>query len=102
MKRYPFEHEREFRIIYESREKVKNIDIPIPLSCIDRITLSSWLNQRLCKHVKMSLWSIAGCRNLEIVRSSLISNEEWKSFGESATRAGSIDLESCAIANRYV
>jgi len=84
-KRYPFEHEREFRIIYESREKVKSIDIPIPLSCIDRITLSPWLNQRLCTHVKRNLWSIAECRNLEIVRSTLISNEEWKNFGESAT-----------------
>ncbi len=84
-KRYPFEHEREFRIIYESREKVKTIDIPIPLSSIDRITLSPWLNQRLWKHVKRSLWSIPGCRNLEIVRSTLISNEDWKNFGESAT-----------------
>ena len=84
-KRYPFEHEREFRIIYESREKMKSIDIPIPLSCIDRITLSPWLNQRLCTHVKRNLWSIANCRNLEIVRSTLISNEEWKNFGESAT-----------------
>jgi hypothetical protein len=84
-KRYPFEHEREFRMIYESREKVKSIDIPIPLSCIDRVTLSPWLNQRLCTHVKRNLWSIAGCRNLEIVRSTLISNEEWKNFGESAT-----------------
>lgn len=85
-KRYPFEHEKEFRIIYESREKVKSIDIPIPLSCIDRITLSPWLNHRLSKHVKRNLWSIEGCRNLEIVRSTLISNEEWKKFGESATR----------------
>src|SRR5438477_5453879 len=84
-KRYPFEHEREFRIIYESHEKVKSIDIPIPSSCIDRITLSPWLNQRLCTHVKRNLWSIAGCRNLEIVRSTLISNEEWKNVGESAT-----------------
>jgi hypothetical protein len=84
-KRCPFEQESEFRIIYESREKVKSIDIPIPLSCIDRITLSPWLNQRLCKHVKRSLWSIPGCRSLEIVQSTLISNEDWKNFGESAT-----------------
>lgn len=33
-KRYPFEHEREFRIIYESREKVKTIDIPISPSSV--------------------------------------------------------------------
>jgi len=87
LKRYPFEHESEFRIIYESREKLRTIDIPIPLSCIDRITLSPWLNQRLCKHVKKILWSISGCRDLEIVQSTLISNEDWKSFGESATHS---------------
>lgn len=87
-KRYPFEHEREFRIIYEPHEKVRSIDIPVPLSCIDRITLSPWLNQRLSTHVKRNLWSIAGCRNLEIVRLTLISNEEWKNFGESAAQLG--------------
>jgi Protein of unknown function (DUF2971) len=84
LKRYPFEHENEFRIIYESNRKRPSFDIPIPLSCIDRITLSPWLNQALSKHVKKVLWSIEGCRDLEIVRSTLISNEDWKSFGDSA------------------
>jgi hypothetical protein len=68
---------------------VKSIDIPLLfrflVSCIDRVTLSPWLNQRLCTHVKRNLWSIAGRRDPEIVRSTLISNEEWKKFGESAT-----------------
>jgi hypothetical protein len=83
LKRYPFEHESEFRIVFESREKVKSIDIPIPLSCIDRITLSPWLNQALCEHVKEILWRIKGCHELQIVRSTLISNDDWKGFGES-------------------
>ena len=84
LKRYPFEHEREFRIIFESRRTMKRIDIPLPLSCIDRITLSPWLHQALCGHIKKSLWKIKDCRDLEIARSTLISNDEWKGFGESA------------------
>jgi hypothetical protein len=85
LKRYPFGHESEFRIVYESRKQVTSIDIPIPLSCIDRITLSPWLNRRLSKHVKRILWSISGCKDLEIVRSTLVSNEDWQKFGESAS-----------------
>jgi hypothetical protein len=84
LKRYPFEHESEFRIIYESRDDLRAFDVPVPLSCIERITLSPWLHSSLSDHVKKILWAISGCRDLEIARSTLISNEEWKSFGESS------------------
>jgi hypothetical protein len=86
LKRYPFEHEKEFRLIYESLEEQTTLDIPIPLSCIERITLSPWLPKRLSPDVKKVLWSISGCRQIDIARSTLISNEEWKTFGESATK----------------
>lgn len=86
LKRYPFEHEKEFRLIYESLEERTTLDIPIPLSCIERITLSPWLPKRLSPDVKKVLWSISGCRQIDIARSTLVSNEEWKSFGESATK----------------
>src|SRR5580692_7546460 len=47
LKRSAFEDEREFRIIYESfTEKYDTIDIAIPLSCIDRITLSPGFQRR--------------------------------------------------------
>lgn len=85
LKRYPFGHESEFRIVYESREHVTHFGIPIPLSCIDRITLSPWLNRNLSECVKKILRSIGGCQTLEIVRSTLVSNEDWQKFGESAS-----------------
>jgi hypothetical protein len=85
LKRYAFEHEDEFRIIYESSEEnIPPLDIPVPLSCIDQITLSPWIHKALSRHVKETLRSIKGCANLKIVRSTLISNEEWKKLGESA------------------
>ena len=86
LKRYPFEDEGEFRILYESQQKVNSFGIPIPLSCIDKITLSPWLNKALSKHVKGILHSIKECSDLEIRRSTLISNDEWMSFGESAVQ----------------
>ena len=86
LKRYPFGHEDEFRIVFQSRKKLKSVDIAIPLRCIDRITLSPWLNVALSNDVKKVIWSIPGCDELSIARSTLISNDDWKSFGESATR----------------
>jgi len=85
LKRYPFEHEIEYRILLESSENLKACDIPISLSCIDKITLSPWLNYALFKKAKEILKKIKGCEDLKIVRSTLISNEEWKNFGESST-----------------
>ena len=85
LKRYPFEDESEFRMIYESKTtKIPTLDIAIPLSCIERVTLSPWLNLALSPYVKRMLKSIRGCGGLEISRSTLISNEQWKNLGESA------------------
>jgi hypothetical protein len=85
LKRYAFLHESEVRMIYESRKrKLRKLDISVPLSCIDRITLSPWMHPSLSSYVKEVLRSIDGCRDLDIVRSTLIGNEEWKSLGEDA------------------
>lgn len=85
LKRHAFEHEDEFRIIYTSKKKkLSKLDISIPLSCIEKITLSPWMHSDLSSYVKETLWNIDGCSDLKIVRSTLISNEEWKSLGEDA------------------
>ena len=85
LKRWAFQHESEFRLIYESEtKKLPCLDLPISLACFERITLSPWLHESLSSHLKRTLKSIPGCRDLEIVRSTLISNEEWQRHGESA------------------
>lgn len=85
LKRSAFAHEKEFRMIYESKkEKMSKLDIAVPLSCIHRITLSPWVHPALSPHIKRILRSIKGCGALEIVRSTLIGNMEWKNLGESA------------------
>ena len=85
LKRYAFENENEFRIVFEDAARSLNhLDIPVPLSCIDRVTLSPWIARALSNEVKAILRGIVGCAKLEIVRSTLIGNEEWKNLGESA------------------
>ena len=85
LKRFAFEHEEEFRLIYESEsERCSKLDIPVPLSCIDRITLSPWMHPSLASHVKKTIHSIRGCGALEIVRSTLIGNMEWQRLGDAA------------------
>jgi len=83
LKRYPFRDEKEFRIIFKSKQKpLQYLRIEISLDCIEKITLSPWLAEPLTESVKRSLWAVPGCRDLQIVRSTLISNEEWKSYAE--------------------
>lgn len=86
LKRYPFEDENEFRLIYESATtKMSKLDISIPLTCISRITLSPWIHPDLSDRLKLILRSIKGCSALKIHRSTLIGNEEWKRLGDDAT-----------------
>ncbi len=85
LKRHAFEHEDEFRIIFTSKAaRLSTLDISIPLSCVEKITLSPWMYSGLSRYVKQTLWAINGCEDLDIVRSTLISNEEWKELGEDA------------------
>ncbi len=85
LKRYAFGNENEFRLIYESRtEELASLDIPMPLECIDRVTLSPWMHETLSGNVKDLLRSIADCCDIRFARSTLISNEEWMQLGQSA------------------
>lgn len=84
-KRYAFQHEKEFRLVYESAgEKLPKLDLDIPLASIQRITLSPWMHPSLAAQVKQLLRRIRGGAQLEITRSTLINNAEWKKLGENA------------------
>ncbi len=83
LKRHAFQDENEFRLIYESRKAhISKLDVGIPLSCIKRVTLSPWLHPDVSPHVKQVLRAVDGCAQLNIVRSTLIGNDEWKALGE--------------------
>ncbi len=86
IKRYGFQDELEYRIIYESESKLfKTKDIKIPLSCIDRITLSPWIPKKLSNSLKETIKSFTNGSEITVVKSTLVSNEEWKTIGRGAS-----------------
>ncbi len=85
IKRYGFKDECEFRIVYEStRSSLLTKDIQIPLSSLEKIRFSPWIPKALATSMKKAISTINGCENLEISRSTLVDNAEWKEFANNA------------------
>ena len=85
VKRAAFVDEKEVRVLYESAEQVHAVlDIPIPIECISRVTLSPWLPKSLAAATKELIHSIDGCEYIEVVRSTIINSEEWKNIARNA------------------
>jgi hypothetical protein len=86
LKRKAFEPEDEVRLLWQSEtEERRFLPIPIELSAIQRITISPWLNPDLATEFARLVKTIPGCDKLKIVRSTLISNDEWMNRGREAT-----------------
>jgi hypothetical protein len=86
VKRAAFIDEKEVRVLYESATLTySSLKVPIPLACISRITLSPWLPKDLVATTKEMIHSIDGCSHVEVVRSTIISSEEWKNIARNAT-----------------
>ncbi len=80
LKRKPYEPECEYRLIYVDMAKSQEFrDIPVETDWIRRITLSPWMSKSLADSVRQTLRSIGGCSKIAISRSTLISNDEWRS-----------------------
>ena len=70
-------------MLYTSkRDKLSSLDIAVPLSCIEKITLSPWMHPSFSSFVKDTLRAMSGCKGLDIVRCALIGNAEWMNLGE--------------------
>jgi hypothetical protein len=86
LKRAGFKPEGEFRVIYTSAsDERSSFSIPIEHSCIRSISLSPWLHASLSESAVKSIRAIDGCDKLKVSRSTLISNEQWKTFGKNAS-----------------
>lgn len=86
VKRYGFKPENEFRVVFESpAEALPSLNIPMQIDCIRSISLSPWMHPSLSKSTVAAIRAIDECSKLKVSRSTLISNEQWKSLGSSAT-----------------
>jgi hypothetical protein len=89
LKRYPYQHEDEYRFIYEScKEPQRAVDIDLPLTLIRTVTLSPWMNKNVADAVKDAVRCSPSCQRLRISRSTLIGNDEWMAFGDRALKKG--------------
>jgi hypothetical protein len=86
VKRYGFKPENEFRIVYVSTtQEILSLPVTIPIECIRSVSLSPWMHGSLSTSTAAAIRAIGGCSKLKVSRSTLISNEQWKSIGKSAT-----------------
>jgi hypothetical protein len=86
VKRYGFKPENEFRAMYSSTTKEElSLPVQIGIDSIRSISLSPWMHSTLASSTVAAIRRIEDCNELRVSRSTLISNEQWKSLGKSAT-----------------
>jgi hypothetical protein len=86
VKRNAYIDEKEVRVLWQSPTEARtSLELPIPVSCIGRVTLSPWLPKSLVEATKHTIQSIEGCSHLKVVRSTIIASEEWKNIARRVT-----------------
>lgn len=85
IKRYPYRDECEFRVFIAPEENIDGgVRVSVPKRTINKIILSPWLSKNVVKQVRNSLKAIKGCSNIRIYGSTLVENDEWKTFSSTA------------------
>ena len=78
VKRYPYQDEREVRLLYECENMPDEVPkFNFDLSMIKRVTLSPWLHKSVRKAVEAAVRSAAGGARIKVSSTTLVSNEEW-------------------------
>lgn len=79
VKRFQYEDDSEFRIIFVDKMESKDfVEISIDCSSINKIILSPWVTKALAEPVRECIHCIDGCADLDIRRSTAIESEHWK------------------------
>ncbi len=90
IKRLPYRHEQEIRLLWESKNEEREcISIPVDLLAIEKIMLSPWLPSALHAPVIKAIKSIDGCQNLTVNPSNILRTESWLVHGQSALNPSS-------------
>jgi len=85
VKRYAYRGEQEFRIIYTSPDKniyVKHV--AISPDDINIITFNPWIDVESLDSIKSIIKVIEGCEKIEIRRSTVTKNDEWRMIGKNS------------------
>ena len=82
-KRKAYIDKNEFRLLYENDEleyRVMKFEIE-PDIMIRRIRINPWLPKPIVASVRDTIRSIEGCESLEVYRTTLVDNLQWKKAG---------------------
>lgn len=95
LKRFPYRDEKEYRLVYIDREhEIDFKRFPIPLTAIEKITLSPWLPENLRRVVSETICSVAGCA-VQVSNTTLLDNERWKNLGRRCSAASEGEVGPC-------
>jgi len=79
IKRWPYQNENEYRMIYEDAGKVLPLkECDMELSWIERIHLSPWMPVALADAVKDMIRLIPDCKGKTLNHSKLVDYAQWK------------------------
>lgn len=77
-KRWPYRCEEEYRIIVENNEDNQSLfEIDVPLSVINKVTISQQMPIQIYETIKKQLNSVEGHESKRINRSTLYENARW-------------------------
>lgn len=82
-KRNAYRDECEMRLLYESQDPdMLTFEVDFSPALIRRVVLSPWLDEATAAELKAAIRGIADCQNLEVTRTTLVENQEWKRRGD--------------------
>lgn len=76
-KRWPYRCEEEYRIIYETNDTMDFYEIDVPLSAIQKITISQQMPKPIYQTIKEYLKQVTKNPDSKINRSTLYENPRW-------------------------
>lgn len=76
-KRWPYRVEEEYRIIYETNDKIDFFEIDIPLTVIRKVTISQQMPEQIYNTIKSHLKGTSKNPDSRISRSTLYENKRW-------------------------
>ncbi|MEN5435772.1 hypothetical protein ABE545_19205 [Sphingobacterium faecium] len=77
-KRWPYRCEEEYRIIVENNDdNLSLFEIEVPLSIINKITISQQMPKQIYETIKANLNKVEGHESKRINRSTLYENARW-------------------------
>lgn len=86
VKRKAYEHEAEYRLLYTTRRKsVPAKSFKMPLDIIDSILLNPWLPPSTASAVEEVIHRIKGCEGLDVLRATIVKNDEWQYVANART-----------------